>query len=41
VTRPPIKLTERGEWVRELAAAVCAFVIIPCSGMVLFALVVR
>ena len=41
MTRQPIRLTERGEWVRDLAAAVCAFVIIPCTGMILVALVTR
>lgn len=35
MTRHPIHLTERGEWVKTILEAVCALVIIPVSGAVI------
>lgn len=35
MTRPPIHLTERGEWVKTLIDAICAIIIIPAAGAIL------
>lgn len=40
MTRHPIHLTERGEWVKTLIEAICAIIILPVSGAILIYAVV-